>query len=48
MGLDIVSVKNQLGHAEIRTTMMYLHIAKSNPQAGFSPTLKLYGNGSGK
>jgi hypothetical protein len=26
MGLDIVSVKNQLGHAEIRTTMMYLHI----------------------
>jgi integrase/recombinase XerD len=48
MGLDIVSVKNQLGHAEIRTTMMYLHIAKSNPQAGFSPTLKLYGNGPGK
>lgn len=43
MGLDIVSVKNQLGHAEIRTTMMYLHIAKSNPQAGFSPTRKLYG-----
>ncbi|NJM16382.1 MAG: tyrosine-type recombinase/integrase [Bacteroidales bacterium] len=48
MGLDIVSVKNQLGHAEIRTTMMYLHIAKSNPQAGFGPMLKLYGNGSGK
>jgi site-specific recombinase XerD len=44
MGLDIVSVKNQLGHAEIRTTMMYLHIARSNPQAGFSPLLKLYGN----
>jgi len=42
MGLDIVSVKNQLGHAEIRTTMMYLHIAKSNPQAGFSPMQKLY------
>lgn len=48
MGLDIVSVKNQLGHAEIRTTMMYLHIAKSNPQAGFSPTQKLYANGPGK
>lgn len=48
MGLDIVSVKNQLGHAEIRTTMMYLHIARSNPQAGFSPTLKLYGNGPAK
>lgn len=42
MGLDIISVKNQLGHAEIRTTMMYLHIAKSNPKAGFSPLAKLY------
>lgn len=48
MGLDIVSVKNQLGHAEIRTTMMYLHIAKSNPQAGFSPIQKLYTNGPAK
>lgn len=42
MGLDIVSVKNQLGHAEIATTMMYLHIAKSNPKAGFAPMEKLY------
>lgn len=42
MGLDIVSVKNQLGHAEITTTMMYLHIAKSNPKAGFAPMEKLY------
>lgn len=42
MGLDIVSVKNQLGHAEISTTMMYLHIAKSNPTIGFSPMQKLY------
>lgn len=42
MGLDIVSVKNQLGHADIKTTMMYLHIARSNPQAGFSPMQKLY------
>lgn len=48
MGLDIVSVKNQMGHAEIRTTMMYLHIAKSNPQAGFSPIAKLYANAIGK
>jgi site-specific recombinase XerD len=44
MGLDIVSVKNQLGHAEIRNTLMYLHIARSNPQAGFSPMEKLYSN----
>lgn len=48
MGLDIVSVKNQLGHAEIRTTMMYLHIAKSNPSAGFSPMEKLYGHATRK
>lgn len=47
MGLDIVSVKNQLGHADIVTTMMYLHIAKSNPKAGFAPMEKLYGNVSG-
>ncbi len=44
MGLDIVSVKNQLGHADISTTMMYLHIAKSNPTAGFSPMERLYTN----
>lgn len=42
MGLDIVSVKNQLGHARIETTMMYLHIAQSNANAGFSPMEKLY------
>lgn len=43
MGPDIVSVKNQLGHVDIATTMMYLHIAKSNPMAGFAPMEKLYG-----
>lgn len=37
MGLDIVSVKNQLGHAELPATLRYLHIARPNPQAGFSP-----------
>lgn len=42
MGLDIVSVKNQLGHARIETTMMYLHIAQSKSNAGFSPIEKLY------
>jgi site-specific recombinase XerD len=47
MGLDIVSVKNQLGHVDVATTMMYLHIAKSNPKAGFAPMEKLYGNVSG-
>ncbi len=42
MGLDILSVKDQLGHAKIETTMMYLHIAQSNPKAGFSPMKMLY------
>lgn len=46
MGQDIVTVKNQLGHVEIATTMMYLHIAESNPKAGFAPMEKLYGNAS--
>ena len=45
MGLDIVTVQNQLGHATIATTMMYLHIAQSNPTIGFSPMQKLYGDG---
>lgn len=41
-GLDIVSVKNQLGHADIRDTMTYLHVARVNPQLGFSPLKYLY------
>lgn len=45
MGLDILSLQHQMGHAELRTTLMYLHIAKSLPQRGFSPMEKLYGNG---
>ena len=37
MGPDIVSMKNQLGHAETRTAMMCPHIAEPNPIAGFGP-----------
>lgn len=47
MGLNIVSVKEQLGHVDIATTMMYLHIARSNPIAGFAPMEKLYDNAPG-
>lgn len=43
-GLDIVSLKNQLGHADIKNTMMYLHIARVSPQLGFSPLKNLYSN----
>lgn len=41
-GLDIMTVKEQLGHARIETTMEYLHIARINPQQAFSPLDGLY------
>jgi integrase/recombinase XerD len=48
MGLDILTLKEQLGHARIETTMMYLHIAQVNPIAGFAPLEKLYGDAGRK
>ena len=49
MGLNIITLKEQMGHSRIETTMMYLHIAQSDPEAGFSPMQKLYsGAGSSK
>lgn len=41
-GLDIVSIKELLGHAYIETTMVYLHVAKAGRQAPFSPLDRLY------
>ena len=41
-GLDIVTVKNQMGHVKIETTMMYLHIAQISPKKGFGPLSTLY------
>jgi len=41
-GLDIVSIKELLGHAHIETTMMYLHIAKTSRKAPFCPLDNLY------
>jgi len=41
-GLDIVSVKNLLGHSRIQTTMIYLHVARSNPHRAFSPLDTLF------
>ena len=43
-GLDIVSIKELLGHAHIETTMLYLHVAKSGRQKPFSQVDKLYPN----
>jgi site-specific recombinase XerD len=41
-GLDIVSIKELLGHAHIETTMVYLHVAQSGRQTPFSPLDRLY------
>jgi integrase/recombinase XerD len=41
-GLDIVSIKELLGHANIETTMVYLHIAKTGRKVPFSPLDRLY------
>ena len=42
-GVDIVTIKELLGHAHIQTTMMYLHVAKIERSAAHSPFDKLYG-----
>lgn len=42
LGLDIVSIKELLGHAHIDTTMVYLHVAKAGRQLPFSPLDKLF------
>lgn len=41
-GMDIVSIKELLGHERIETTMVYLHVAKSNRINLFSPIDRLY------
>jgi integrase/recombinase XerD len=41
-GLDIVSIKNLLGHVRIETTMVYLHVAQSGYVKPFSPLESLY------
>ena len=43
-GVDIVTIKEQLGHAHIQTTMMYLHVAKVNRTIAHSPFDRLYGD----
>jgi site-specific recombinase XerD len=41
-GLDIVSIKNLLGHESIETTMIYLHVAQCGVKKAFSPLDTLY------
>jgi site-specific recombinase XerD len=42
MGLDIISLKDLLGHESIITTMTYLHVARVGRLQPFSPLEKLY------
>ncbi|MGH2563183.1 MAG: tyrosine-type recombinase/integrase, partial [Ginsengibacter sp.] len=42
-GVNILTIKDLLGHAHIETTMVYLHIAKPSAQTVFSPLDTLYG-----
>lgn len=41
-GVNILTIKELLGHAHIETTMVYLHIAQPSPQTVFSPLDTLY------
>jgi site-specific recombinase XerD len=41
-GLDIMSIKDLLGHAVIETTLVYLHVAKLDTHRVFSPLDTLY------
>ena len=44
-GMDIVTIKELLGHANIETTMVYLHVAIPNRSNLFSPFDRLYFKG---
>ena len=42
LGLNIISLKELLGHAHIETTLIYLHVANLGSSAKFSPLDRLY------
>ena len=42
MGMDIMTLKDLLGHSDIRTTLVYLHVAQLGRDKAFSPLDKLY------
>jgi site-specific recombinase XerD len=42
-GVDIYSIQRLLGHSNIQTTIVYLHIAQVKPLLAHSPLDSLYG-----
>ena len=42
-GIDIVTIKNLLGHSNILTTMVYLHVMQPKGKVLHSPFDTLYG-----
>lgn len=42
MGTDIMTLKDLLGHTDIKTTMLYLHICNLDKQKAFSPMDRIY------
>ena len=42
MGLDIMSLKELLGHTDIRSTLIYLHISQMGRERVFCPLDRLY------
>lgn len=42
MGTDIMTVRDLLGHKDIQTTLIYLHVARVKKKNSFSPLAKLY------
>lgn len=42
-GLDLYSIQRLLGHSDIRTTIVYLHVAQVIPKVAHSPLDSLYG-----
>ena len=42
-GVDIYTIQHLLGHSQLRTTIIYLHIAQVIPKVGKSPLDSLYG-----